>query len=101
MDDFQLSANIFCCRGQERLAFSNASYWKRYPPKRLKAQTVLHNFYLKRDDATTAAERLFRHKFPDPLEWVVERMGDLPLPRRSNSLAMKPFDITGCPALWR
>lgn len=71
------------------------------PPKRLKAQTVLHNFYLKRDDATTAAERLFRHKFPDPLEWVVERMGDLPLPRRSNSLAMKLFDITGCPALWR
>jgi len=61
------------------------------PPKRLKAQTVLHNFYLKRDDATTAAERLFRHKFPDPLEWVVERMGDLPLPRRSNSLCNETF----------
>jgi hypothetical protein len=53
-------------------------------PKRLKAQTVLHNYYLKRDDGTTAAERLFRKKFPDPLEWVVERMGDLPLPRESK-----------------
>ena len=53
-------------------------------PKRLKAQTVLHNYYLKRDDGTTAAERLFRKKFPDPLEWVVERMGDLPLQRESK-----------------
>lgn len=53
-------------------------------PNRLKAQTVLHNYYLKRDDGTTAAERLFRKKFPDPLEWVVERMGDLPLPRESK-----------------
>ncbi|MCP3924550.1 MAG: hypothetical protein GY714_18405 [Desulfobacterales bacterium] len=52
-----------------------------FTPKRLKAQTVLHNYYLKRPDGTTAAERLFRTKFPDPLEWVVERMGDLPLPR--------------------
>ena len=54
-------------------------------PKRLKAQTVLHNYYLKRDDGTTAAQRLFHHKFPDPLEWVVERMGDLPLPRKRKS----------------
>lgn len=50
-------------------------------PKRLKAQTVLHNYYLKREDGTTAAERLFHEKFPDPLEWVIDRMGDLPLPR--------------------
>lgn len=53
-------------------------------PKRLKAQTVLHNYFLKRDDGTTAAERLFHEKFPDPLEWVIEKMGDLPLPRESK-----------------
>lgn len=53
-------------------------------PKRLKALTVLHNYYLKRLDGTTAAERAFRQKFPDPLEWVVNRMGDLPLPRVSK-----------------
>lgn len=53
-------------------------------PKRLKAQTVLHNYYLTRDDGTTAAERLFRKKFPDPLVWVIDRMGDLPLPRESK-----------------
>ncbi len=50
-------------------------------PQRLKAQTVLHNYYLKRPDGTTAAERLFRKEFPDPIVWVIERMGDLPLPR--------------------
>lgn len=53
-------------------------------PDRLKAQTVFHNYYIERDDGTTAAERLFRKKFPNPLEWVVEQMGDLPLPRESN-----------------
>ena len=52
-------------------------------PKRLKAQTVLHNYYLKRCDGTSAAERLFKQKFSNPLIWVIERMGDLPLPRIS------------------
>lgn len=61
-------------------------------PKRLKAQTVLHNYFLKRDDGTTAAERLFHAKFPDPLEWVIERMGDLPMPREPTKKAgsLKP-----------
>ena len=54
-------------------------------PKRLKAQTVLHNYYLKREDGTTAAERLFHQQFPDPLEWVIDRMGELPLPRNRVS----------------
>lgn len=57
-------------------------------PKRLKALTVLHNYYLKRDDGTTAAERLFRKKIPDPLEWVINRMGELPLPREANKHAI-------------
>jgi hypothetical protein len=54
-------------------------------PKRLKAQTVLHNYYLKREDGRTAAERLFHQQFPDPLEWVIDRMGELPLPRNRVS----------------
>ena len=52
-------------------------------PKRLKAQTVIHNYYLKRCDGTTAAERLLKQEFSNPLIWVIERMGDLPLPRIS------------------
>jgi hypothetical protein len=52
-------------------------------PNRLKAQTILHNYYLKRGDGTTAAERLFKREFPDPFIWVIERMGDIPMPRSS------------------
>ena len=53
---------------------------------RLKVLTIIHNYYLKRSDGTTAAERLFKKKFPDPFEWVVNKMGDLPLPRKSKLL---------------
>ena len=49
-----------------------------------KALTIIHNYYLKRTDGTTAAERLFGRKFADPFEWLVEHMGDLPLARTSK-----------------
>ena len=52
------------------------------PLTRLKALTVVHNFGIKRQDGTTAAVRLFGEKFPDIFEWIAERMGDLPMPRR-------------------
>ena len=56
--------------------------------KRLKALTIIHNYYLKRSDGTTAAERLFGRKFADPFEWLVEHMGDLPLARTSKYQAL-------------
>ena len=49
----------------------------------LQVLTVIHNFDLKRPDGTTAAQRLFGHEFPDLFEWMLEQVGDLPLPRRS------------------
>jgi hypothetical protein len=49
----------------------------------LKALTIIHNFDIKRDDGTTAAQRLFEQPFPDLFEWVVPRMGELPRPRRT------------------
>jgi len=52
--------------------------------QRLTALTVMHNFDLRRDDGTTAAERLFGTQFPDLFEWVVGRMGELPLARRAR-----------------
>jgi hypothetical protein len=55
---------------------------------RLKALSVIHNFDLKRTDDTTAAERLFKTQFPDLFEWVVDRMGDLPLPREGRKRAI-------------
>ena len=50
------------------------------------------NEHLKRFDGATAAERLFNRKFTDPFEVIVNKMGDLPLPRTSNTL----IDVTSC-----
>ena len=60
--------------------------------KRLKALTVLHNYFITRSDGGTAAQRLFGEKPPDLFEWLLHRMDELPLPRKprrrgkSNSL---------------
>jgi len=45
--------------------------------------TIIHNFDLKRDDGTTAAQRLFGQSFPDLFESVVLQLGELPRPRRT------------------
>ena len=52
--------------------------------KRLQALTVIHNFGIKRADGTTAAERFFKTQFPDLFQWLVEQMGELPLPRKNR-----------------
>jgi hypothetical protein len=54
--------------------------------KQLKVMTVIHNFYLKRGDGTTAAERLFGRQFPDLFQWVLQEMGELPHPRKPRKL---------------
>lgn len=62
-------------------------------PQRLKVSTVIHNFFLKRDDGTTAAQRLFGQPFPDLFEYLVENMGELPQPRKSRKRS-KPETLT-------
>ena len=65
----------------------------------LQVLTILHNFDLRRADGTTAAQRLFGHSFPDVFEWVVARMGDLPLARRSSKAHQpKPLPTLPFPA---
>ena len=65
--------------------------------KRLKALTVIHNYGIKREDGTTAAMRLFNAEFPDLFSWVIDKMEDLPLPRkgrqRLNSNSLKLLDV--------
>lgn len=51
------------------------------PLRRLNVLTVVHNFGIHREDGTTAAQRLFGEEFPDLFDWIVEHIGDLPLPR--------------------
>jgi hypothetical protein len=58
----------------------------------LKVLTIIHNFDIKRDDGTTAAQRLFEKPFPDLFEWLVPQMAELPRPRRTfkNPKSKKP-----------
>jgi len=66
---------------------------------RLKALTVIHNYGLKRNDGTTAAERLFATEFPDLFSWLLEQMGALPLPRKGRTkVTHDPLKLLGVPA---
>lgn len=53
----------------------------------LQVLTVIHNFELKRADGSTAAQRLFGKEFPNLFDYVIQLMGDLPLPRKSYSFS--------------
>ena len=48
----------------------------------LQVLTVIHNFDLRRADGSTAAQRFFGRTFPELFPWLIEKMGDLPLPRK-------------------
>jgi len=67
--------------------------------KRLKALTVIHNYGLRREDGTTAAMRLFDTEFPDLFSWLLDEMGELPLPRkRRNRVIYNPLNLINVPA---
>jgi len=67
--------------------------------KRLKALTVMHNYFITRSDGSTAAQRLFGEKPPDLFEWLLHRMGELPLPRKSRKhVKSNPLNLLSVPA---
>jgi hypothetical protein len=47
---------------------------------RLKAQTVVHNYVVRRSDGSTAAERFFGAEQRDAFDWLSGRMPELPRP---------------------
>ena len=50
--------------------------------RKLRALTILHNYFIQRPDGTTAAERFFGSKPPDLFEWLLERVA---IPARPRS----------------
>jgi hypothetical protein len=52
--------------------------------KHAKSQTVLHNFWLRRKDGTTACERLSGYDPPNLYTWLLNQMDEMPLPRKSK-----------------
>ena len=66
---------------------------------RLRALTVIQNYGVRRADGTTAARRLFDREFPDLFSWLVDQMGELPLPRqRKKSAVRNPLGLAAVPS---
>jgi hypothetical protein len=55
--------------------------------KGLAVQTVLHNYWLRRDDGSTAAERFFGQKPQDLFSWLLARLPALPRPAQRRKKA--------------
>jgi len=55
--------------------------------RHLQALTVMHNYYIRRRDGTTAAERLFEAKPNDLFEFLLDRMDYPARPRNRQKLA--------------
>ncbi len=55
--------------------------------RHLKALTIMHNYYVKRRDGTTAAERLFEAKPNDIFKFLLDRMDYPGRPRKRMKLA--------------
>jgi hypothetical protein len=47
---------------------------------KLKALSAVHNYVVKRSDGTTAAERFFGVQHSDAVDWLLQRLPDLPRP---------------------
>lgn len=52
--------------------------------RKLAALTVMHNFWVRRDDDTTAAERFFEQKPHDLFAWLLDVLPDLPWPAQKR-----------------
>ena len=48
------------------------------------ALTVLHNFWIRREDNSSAATRLCGTEFPDMFDWLLKYMPEMPLPRKAK-----------------
>jgi hypothetical protein len=67
--------------------------WRTLTEGKLRAVGVMHNFYAKRGDGTTAAERFFGVKPKDLWTWITERFHTLPLSRCGSLLRPSSVQI--------
>lgn len=52
--------------------------------RKLSSLTVIHNYFIKRDDGTTAAERFFEQKHENLFLWLLDRVDCPPLPAKKR-----------------
>ena len=82
---FQRSSS--CVEGRNAQLSLHHHGMHRLSDRKLKSLTVIHNFYLKRSDGTTAAERFFESKPSNMFDWLLNEMDSPPRPRSKRKLA--------------
>lgn len=58
--------------------------------RKLETVTVVRNYWIKRDDGSTAAEKFFEQKPRDLFEWLLDVMSDLPRPAQKRPRVAPP-----------
>ena len=71
-----------CVEGRNGFLSLRYHHRRALPPPLLKALMVIHNYVLRRDDRTTAAERLFGIPHAVLFAHLLEVIPPLPLPRK-------------------
>ncbi len=59
---------------------------RRLSADRLAVLRALHNYFIRRPDGTTAAERFFEQEHDDLVEWLLDRIDHPVRPRTARSL---------------
>lgn len=70
----------------------------RLSDRKLAAKTTLHNYFLRRPDGTTAAQRFFGRPPEDLFQWVLDRLKPLPRPAQKRTKPPKPAYLQGMAA---
>ena len=83
---FQRSSS--CVEGRNGQLSLKFHAFRRMNEQTLTVLTVLHNFFIKRADGTTGAERFFEQKPHDLFTWLLDKV-ELPRPREKHKRQVK------------
>lgn len=100
-DIFQRSSSCIEGRNGRLSQFEHAM--RRLHPKKLAGLTVVHNYFARRPDGTTAAERFFGSPPRDLFAWLLQRIQPPPRPgstrpSNENQCLLKPADPSRRPS---
>ena len=79
---FQRSSS--CVEGRNGMLRLRHHQLHQISKKHLEVLTVLHNYWIRRPDGTTAAERFFEQKPRDLFDYLLERMEAPPRPAQKR-----------------
>lgn len=88
---FQRSSS--CVEGRNGMLSLYYHRFHRLNPQSIRALTIVHNFHIRREDGTSAAERLFGQAHQNLFESVVKHVRIPGKPRRSKQQASNSVDL--------